>query len=182
MYAIHDFTPSELMPSTQKKRTANRKRRSMKIPAQLKALGLPAFEGRQHCGIDVSIRLSGSFCGDRINSAKLLFIGYPQHCQDCYRTCKARCSSFAEYKNISRQTMAVDGKIRPSFGGSSALTITISFSWISCHPLGNIWSMPLIPLCKLVYQLPYFIKLYRNRDVQSIDMQPENDQVLSTRS
>ena len=32
----------------------------MKIAAQLKALGLPAFEGRQHSGIDVSIRLSGS--------------------------------------------------------------------------------------------------------------------------
>lgn len=33
----------------------------MKIPDQLKALGLPAFEGRQHCGIDVSLRLSGAF-------------------------------------------------------------------------------------------------------------------------
>lgn len=31
---------------------ANRKRRSMKIPAQLMALSLPAFEGRQHSGID----------------------------------------------------------------------------------------------------------------------------------
>ena len=31
----------------------------MKIPDQLKALDLPAFEGRQHSGIDVSIlRLS----------------------------------------------------------------------------------------------------------------------------
>lgn len=29
----------------------------MKIPDQLKALGLPAFEGRQHSGIDVSKRL-----------------------------------------------------------------------------------------------------------------------------
>ncbi|KAF8803549.1 hypothetical protein BYT27DRAFT_7109456 [Phlegmacium glaucopus] len=29
-------------------------RRSMNIPAQLKALGLPAFEGRQHSGIDDS--------------------------------------------------------------------------------------------------------------------------------
>ena len=41
----------------------------MKIPDQLKALGLPAFEGRQHSGIDVSTRLSGTFGGDRNNSA-----------------------------------------------------------------------------------------------------------------
>ena len=44
-------------------------------------------------------------------------------------------------------------------------------------PLGNIWSMPPIPLCKLIHQLPYSIKSYHNRhvqDVQSIDMQPEN--------
>jgi len=31
---------------------ANQKRGSLKIPAQLEALGLPAFEGRQHSGID----------------------------------------------------------------------------------------------------------------------------------
>jgi len=34
-----------------------------------------------------------------------------------------------------------------------------------------------IPLCKIIYQLPYSIELYRNihvQDVQSIDMQPEN--------
>ena len=30
-------------------------RRSLNIPAQLKALGLPEFEGRQHSGIDVSL-------------------------------------------------------------------------------------------------------------------------------
>ena len=52
--------------------------------------------------------------------------------------------------------MAVDGKIRPYFGGSSELTITIPLSWISYHPLANIWS---IPLCKLIYQLPYSITL-----------------------
>jgi len=41
------------MSSTSSKaHAANRKRRSMKIPAQLKALGLPTFEGRQHSGID----------------------------------------------------------------------------------------------------------------------------------
>lgn len=45
-------------------------RRSMNIPAQLKALGLPVFEGRQHSGIDVSIPLPCSlFSGDRSNSA-----------------------------------------------------------------------------------------------------------------
>jgi 3'-5' exoribonuclease 1 len=29
-------------------------RRNLNIPAQLKVLGLPSFEGRQHSGIDVS--------------------------------------------------------------------------------------------------------------------------------
>jgi hypothetical protein len=50
----------------------------MNIPAQLNALGLPAFEGRQHSKIDVSIWLSGNlFCGDRTNPklGYLLVIG-----------------------------------------------------------------------------------------------------------
>jgi 3'-5' exoribonuclease 1 len=37
---------------TSRTHAETRKRRSMKIPAQLKVLGLPAFEGRQHSGID----------------------------------------------------------------------------------------------------------------------------------
>ena len=65
MYVIQDFKPNDLMPSQK----AHAAKRSMKIPDQLKALGLPAFEGRQHSGIDVSTRLSGSFGGDRNNSA-----------------------------------------------------------------------------------------------------------------
>jgi len=41
-----------ILSTSNKAHTANRKRHSMNIPAQLKALDLPAFEGRQHCGID----------------------------------------------------------------------------------------------------------------------------------
>jgi len=36
-------------------------RPSLNIPAQLKVLGLPAFEGRQHSGIDVSRDLGAPF-------------------------------------------------------------------------------------------------------------------------
>ena len=68
MYVIHDFKILNQRLS-QKSYAAKQKRGSMKIPDQLKALGLPAFKGRQHSGIDVSIRLSGTFGGDRNNSA-----------------------------------------------------------------------------------------------------------------
>jgi 3'-5' exoribonuclease 1 len=40
------------LPTPNKSYAAKQKKRSMKIPDQLKALGLPAFEGRQHSGID----------------------------------------------------------------------------------------------------------------------------------
>ena len=46
------LNPMNQRPS-QKAYTAKQKS-FMKIPDQLKALGLPAFEGRQHSGIDVS--------------------------------------------------------------------------------------------------------------------------------
>ncbi|KAF8162991.1 ribonuclease H-like domain-containing protein [Crassisporium funariophilum] len=45
-------------------------RRSLNIPAQLKALGLPEFEGRQHSGIDVSGYLPSS--RDSRNIAKIV--------------------------------------------------------------------------------------------------------------
>jgi len=44
-------------------------------------------------------------------------IGYPEYFKDCYRTRATGCTSLAEYNDIPRQEMEMDGKIWSDFGG-----------------------------------------------------------------
>src|SRR6266545_4005040 len=54
--------------------------RSLNISAQLKVLGLPAFEGREHSGIDVGVNMESFPTVDQLS------IGYSQCLQSPYRT------------------------------------------------------------------------------------------------
>ncbi|KAG6821163.1 hypothetical protein H0H93_005383 [Arthromyces matolae] len=56
---VLDWLYSQELPEQASRTVRDRpRRRTLNIPAQLKALGLPAFEGRQHSGIDDSRNLS----------------------------------------------------------------------------------------------------------------------------